>query len=77
MRKPGEQTLAQPHATVSYEAIGEVVSVSNVPGTCVEYLQGYKNQSPSPAWLFFHFYNKLRHEWYSCSYANSNALTLC
>lgn len=45
MRKPGEQTLAQPHATVSHEAIGEVVSVSNVPGTCVEYLQGYKKQS--------------------------------
>lgn len=39
--------LAQPHAEVSYEAIGEVVSVSNVPGTCVEYLQGYKNQSLS------------------------------
>lgn len=77
MRKPREQTLAQPHAKVSYEAIGEVVSVSNVPGTCVEYLQGYKNQSLSPAWLFFHFYNKLRQEWYSCSYANSNALTLC
>jgi len=42
MRKPGEQTLAQPHAKVSHEAIGEVVSVSNVLGTCVEYLQGYK-----------------------------------
>lgn len=47
MRKPGKQTLAQPHAMVSYEAIGKVVSVSNVSGTCVEYLQGYKNQSLS------------------------------
>lgn len=45
MRK--QQTLAQPHATVIYEAIGEVVSVSNVPGTCVEYLQGYQNKSLS------------------------------
>lgn len=77
MRKPGEETLAQPHATVSHESIGEVVSVSNVPGTCVEYLQGYKKQSLSPAWLFFQFYNKLRQEEYSCSYANSNALALC
>lgn len=47
MRKPGEQTLAQPHAMVSHESIGEEVSVSNVPGTCVEYLQGYKKQSLS------------------------------
>jgi len=55
MRKPGEQTLAQPHAKVSHEAIGEVVSVSNVLGTCVEYLQGYKKTVSLSLQLGFSF----------------------